>query len=370
MDRFEAVKLKNLRAFKLRGVVTVVLFGSLSAVILYDCLATYFKYYEGWRVKEESGDIVPQSKKNYHPDNVELLAPTDAFWSITCTLKSSGMFLMNSMWHNLSRKIINAKFMSSIEFKAYGVYSVLSLILYPFFQLLFLNSNPLMSAVMPQFVYHAECFSLIIITQISNKRFRRILENLPPTSPNRGSLRFFIHMNNWLTLMLALDFIGLFAINADVCTTERVVYNSMFLTDFFSRIFNLGFCFEYPVLFLILYPMSSMWEGADKDAQKKQERMTRQAASKLAKSRAGGSAGELASSRKSTLALAAGQESKNELLAAPAEKPQPEIDGLKSQIEALQRQLKLAADAGSSSDEVKLDVVVHASANREVEVLA
>jgi len=162
--------------------------------------------------------------------------------------KTSAMFLINAMWHNISRKVFTASFMSSFEFRGYVIYSVGSVLLYPIFQCVFL-SNSTLTTIAPQFVYSAEILIVGCLSQYSNFRFRKF-----NAKGANVSIDFYIIINNYLSLACFMDCAGLASINIASVSLHPF---TPFELDVLSHIFNIGFVMEYAVLFFIIYPPSA-----------------------------------------------------------------------------------------------------------------
>jgi hypothetical protein len=248
-NRFESLGFEHLRKFKLRSIVTLLLFISMFIVVLYDIICMKFKYIEGYYctfdipLNSTIAKVTPKSR--YSEDHLDLVNSANALWSVTCVTKTSAMFLINAMWHNISRKVFQSSFMSSREFKGYVAYSLGSVLLYPIFQYIFLYDSTL-TTIAPQFIYSAEVFIIGCLSQHSNYRFRKLTE-----AGGNVLIDFYTTINNYLTLACMMDVIGLATINIASASLRPL---TPFELDVLSHIFNLGFVAEYAILFCIIYP--------------------------------------------------------------------------------------------------------------------
>jgi hypothetical protein len=221
-------------------------------VVIYDIICMKFKYVEGYRCTVEATTNVTVAKLApkaiYSAFHVDLVNSANALWSVACVTKTSAMFLINAMWHNISRKVFQASFMSSFEFRGYLFYSIGSVLLYPIFQYIFLYDSTL-TTIAPQFVYSVEVLIIGCLSQYSNLRFRKF-----NGAGGNQSIDFYIVINNYLSLGCFMDCIGLATINIASASLHPLL---PFELDFLSHIFNIGFIMEYAVLFFIIYPPSA-----------------------------------------------------------------------------------------------------------------
>eukprot|EP01006_Ploeotia_vitrea_P042651 TRINITY_DN66648_c1_g1_i3.p1 TRINITY_DN66648_c1_g1~~TRINITY_DN66648_c1_g1_i3.p1 ORF type:complete len:478 (+),score=210.79 TRINITY_DN66648_c1_g1_i3:187-1620(+) len=257
VDGFASIRWQHLRAFRLKTVATIMTFVSLVIMVAYDTIATIFKYDEGFYYDPDTGNIKTMPKTKYSQTNKDLLVPTDMLLNISWSLKNSAVFLLLAMYHHVARKECGrAQFASSWEFKCYSIYSIVSILLYPFLQLFFdAVSTPLMSTIMPQFVYSAECFAIVLLMILTNRRLTALVAELKQSSivPR---LNNFVRMNKFFMFSCFCDCLGLFTINVDILIDKKIAGNK-FATDLMTRIFNLGFNLTYVFIIFTLYPEDS-----------------------------------------------------------------------------------------------------------------
>lgn len=270
-DRFASLSPSFARQGRLQPLVAWCMVISLTAAISYDMLAMYFKYAEGWKCSDEGVSRVASTSADYSDLHKGLIYPTDVLWSITCTFRTSSLFLTNSMWRFVCQKNFGSSPMSSWESKVSSAYSLVSVLLYIILQASF---SGLVSTIAPQVLYSVELCVLIFMCQVANHRFTKLLPNLPPTSDGRVAIRFFMTMNNYLSVAMAMDVFGLFGINLDIILIKsnlapKVILGNHFLTDLFTRIFNMGFCFTYLVIVFIIYPPTAKGSGSKSTASNK-----------------------------------------------------------------------------------------------------
>eukprot|EP01006_Ploeotia_vitrea_P042650 TRINITY_DN66648_c1_g1_i2.p2 TRINITY_DN66648_c1_g1~~TRINITY_DN66648_c1_g1_i2.p2 ORF type:complete len:457 (+),score=216.71 TRINITY_DN66648_c1_g1_i2:152-1522(+) len=266
VDGFKSLQWKLIKTFRLKSLATTMVYISLAVMVVYDTIATKFKYEEGFSYNATTGAIKTKSKTKYSQANKDLLVPTDMLLNISWSLKNSAVCLLLAMYHHVARKECGRKhFMHSWEFKCYSIYSIVSIVLYPFLQLFFdAVSTPLMSTIMPQFVYSFECFAIVFLMVLTNWRLQKMIDQLKEgkTATVVPRLMYFIKMNKFFMFSCFLDFIGLFTI--DILINKQIAKNK-FATDFLTRVFNLGFCFTYIFIIYTLYPEPAAGQGASKN---------------------------------------------------------------------------------------------------------
>jgi len=170
--------------------------------------------------------------------------------NISWTLKGSALFLLMSNWNYLFAKLTDKQFMSSLEFKFYITYSIISFFLYPALQLGFI-ANPLLSTVAPQLVSHIENITLCCLAEFANYRFYKARLNVGANL--KSTFDFWIQMNHILATALILDGVCLGIINFDIVGNYLVIYKSKFWTDLLSAVFNISFTLTYAVTIYILF---------------------------------------------------------------------------------------------------------------------
>ena len=142
--------------------------------------------------------------------------------------------------------------MSTLEYRIYQFYSIISVALYPTLQFALeygisdKADAALYSVIGPQILYSAECLFVAFLLQVTNYRLRGLLGQSGPRTQDQ--INFYIRMNHLISGALVMDFIGLFAINADICTEDREIYSSKLATDMFTKVFNTGFTATYPLV--------------------------------------------------------------------------------------------------------------------------
>ena len=141
----------------------------------------------------------------------------------------------------------------SVESKPhYHALIVVSLVLYPLLQFIFLY-DALLSTITPQFVSHFENVCLAALCIYTARRFDALRQKLPPGTRNVQVLEHYSHHNRKLALCLLGDGLFLFFINIDNVGPKIITPNKFWL-DLFTRVFNIGFVMTYPTAIDLLYP--------------------------------------------------------------------------------------------------------------------
>lgn len=256
-QQWKVFKPAQLRKLELRSLVSFLLATSLLLLISYDIITTFVKYTEGFEIVEDTGAIRTKSKSNYTPDNLSLIQKTDLVWNLACTFKSSALFLLLAMFHH-TVQASGHTFMSSREFLISKLYACVSVCAYPLLQFIFYQ-DPLLSTIMPQFVYSFECFAIVALTQAANCRFRKLSQSMPSSSLVARRISAFIGLNNLLSISCFMDGLGLATINIDIVVTSwRNILHNKFATDLLTKVFNLGFSGTFVVMIVLLLPKKSI----------------------------------------------------------------------------------------------------------------
>lgn len=196
----------------------------------------------------------------YSATNEELIFTCDFLFDFTISLKSSASFLLMAYYSHIVGSSARKSFMSSCEHKSYSIYSLISFFVYPALSMIFLKvefsylSPTTLSTVIPQMLYHCECFFFVVVCFINNLRLKRLVNTLPPDSTASITLRKCIATNTLLLIVILLDGVSLFSINIDILTKENRLVPDKLGTDMLTAIFNLGFCLCSPLEVSILFP--------------------------------------------------------------------------------------------------------------------
>lgn len=253
-DSFRCVSWRSLKRVELKSIAALLLFLSLLIIIVYNLIAAVIKYSEGYWVDPATGLIITRPLEKYSSNNRKTFPSISVLLNLSWTLQSSALFLVMALWNHMSKAMLSTKFMSSVEFKAYAVYSIISLGLYPVLQVVyFISRNVIVSALIPLLIFVFQCLILVVLTQLSNSRFRKLIKRLPKNARAVNRVKYYTEMNNYLTIALFLCVVGLGAIVIDAVSTDALFFNKFFL-DVLTKLFNIGFCFIYPISFLILFP--------------------------------------------------------------------------------------------------------------------
>jgi hypothetical protein len=260
-DHFRSLGWKAFARVELKAVATLLLLLSLICMTVYDFMAAFIKYSEGFWVDPVTGLIITRPVGKYSDANRRLFPSVSVLLNLGWTLQCSALFLMMALWNHMSKAELSKKFMSSLEFKAYAIYSIVSLGLYPVLQVVyFISGNVIVSALVPLLLYVFQCIILLVLCQVTNRRFRRLMRQLPPHAKALTRISAYSEMNNYLSVALLLAIIGLGGIVIDALSVDKLTFNKMAL-DALSKLFNVGFTAIYPIAILILFPAVSVAES-------------------------------------------------------------------------------------------------------------
>ncbi|XXQ30099.1 RGS domain-containing protein [Plasmodiophora brassicae] len=242
----------------IQGIVAVLNLISLIVYDVYNAINVKVKYTEGYLVTEymTQKDVVhavplPAGMWNGY-DQFTLLPVCNELLNVAFALKSSAHFLGLAYWHVTVKKHLGVSFGRTWEFVAYEAYSFLSLALYPIAQ----SAAPTvsLSIVYPQLIYHVEGIIIVALTVSIVVRMRNLMKllSLPPSAVRR--MQFYITLNILQAVFVAMDFVGLGAINIDTITRGAFTKNA-FWTDIFTEVFNIGYAFATIVITTMVFPI-------------------------------------------------------------------------------------------------------------------
>ena len=198
---------------------------SLGIMVCYDTIVSLVKYEEGYAMSA-SGHIALKSSTAFSDLHKSYITVADSLLDVAWSFKASSMFMLLATFNYITTEngSVHASFMGSWEFRAYRIYSILSMFAYGLLQGVF-SYNPLLTAVVPQFVYHTECFLIFWLLLLTNYRITRLTRTLTnPTTIAR--MQLYVTFNAYLAFSLLLDFTGLFIINTDILVGHKDVQNS------------------------------------------------------------------------------------------------------------------------------------------------
>ncbi|KAI3656494.1 hypothetical protein MP638_007425 [Amoeboaphelidium occidentale] len=277
------LSVNNLKRIELKGIALLLIVLSNLIMAIYCFIGAFIKYREGYYVDPITGLIITRPREKYDEKNRVLFPSISVLLNLSWTLQTSGLFLVLSLWNHMSKAMLNKQFMASWEFKAYAIYSIFSMIVYPFLQIAyFLTDNIVVSALLPLLVYNFQCLILLGLSQLANSRFKKVLEMLPSASVAYCRIEYYARLNNFLAFCLLINIVGLASISIDSLTTDKLYYNK-FLLDFFTKLYNVGMTLSFPLVALILCPRTENYEevktpyspGSPYSADTRQTRMSR-----------------------------------------------------------------------------------------------
>jgi hypothetical protein len=246
------------KSVKIKGVSVFLMIFSQLLMIIYDGLASYVKYQEGFALVY--GTVLPTPFASYTAEDQLMTDVANTLLNISWSLKSSAMFLALAVWNYAVCKLMDFQnFQKSIEFKSYLFYSVVSFCLYPTLMVVFKN-DPLYSTVAPQLVYNMECFIVVAIIIRTNRKFIKFCDGMT-TSPTYERILSYVMINRLLIATVLADGLSLTVLNVDIMSNPqnaqaRSIYNNKFATDILTAVFSAGFMLTYPIIITNMHPIT------------------------------------------------------------------------------------------------------------------
>ncbi|RKP17080.1 hypothetical protein ROZALSC1DRAFT_24565 [Rozella allomycis CSF55] len=254
VDGLSSMKLSKIRKKDAKTLCTVLIFTSMLFVMLYDMLSIYIKYSMGMWYDSTMDKCVTMPKARYPDAFLKPLVITDFFFNLAWGTKGSAMFLIQLTWHHVSKTYAGkTDFLSSREIQIFKFVSVISIILYPLLQFVFIPGTVL-STITPQFVSNVQLLAAAILSWYTSKRFTKLKQTLPNNSLIGPRLNHYIQKNRVLGAYLFMEGFFLFLLNLDFITAKYTMH-SKFLLDLLTRILNFGSVMVYPTALDLLYPL-------------------------------------------------------------------------------------------------------------------
>jgi hypothetical protein len=102
VDNLSAFNYEKLRVKKdPKSICTVLLFISMLFSVIYDGVATYFKYAEGYSLV--NGGCILTPRASYSQRNKDLVTVADLMLDISWSLKSCALFLLQIIWNYVAK---------------------------------------------------------------------------------------------------------------------------------------------------------------------------------------------------------------------------------------------------------------------------
>ncbi|KAI3651468.1 hypothetical protein MP228_003679 [Amoeboaphelidium protococcarum] len=261
-DGVRILSAKALKRIELKSVAIILLLLSLLVLVVYNLIAAVVKYRQGYYVDPVTGIIITRPLSEYNRQDQNIFPSISVLLNLSWTLQCASLFLLMALWNHMSKAELNKQFMSSFEFKAYAIYSMVSLSIYPFLQVwYFISQNVIVSGVVPIFVYVFQCVLLLVLSQVSRFRFKKLALQLPVQTKAHSRIKYYGRMNNFLTVSMLLIAVGLGAIAVDAISSDMFFYNQ-FILDVFTKLYTLGITSSYVIAILILLP-PAVSDGSD-----------------------------------------------------------------------------------------------------------
>ncbi|KAJ3144068.1 hypothetical protein HDU89_000706 [Geranomyces variabilis] len=226
-------------------------------MLSYDALAAYAKYTEGYLVSSSASgvyDVKVMPLSMYQESNKQLVHIADILLDIAWCTKSSGYFIMFAIFGEITEGLLHQTIIPMREAKIILAHTLLSVGLFITMPNVF-RHDLLLITIAPQFVYHAECAILILLSVINIRRFKSHSKDIMNPG-SRQLLWYYVDMTRLFAILAFCDAMPLFIINVDLLSHRNVARNK-FITDMLTKVFNWGSVLTYPVAIMILYPKST-----------------------------------------------------------------------------------------------------------------
>ncbi|KAL1923026.1 uncharacterized protein VTP21DRAFT_9402 [Calcarisporiella thermophila] len=210
IDRFSFVTLSGLRKGELRLIVSILALFAFIFQFIYDASRTHLKYF---------GEPMPDSE-----------------WSDSSkTLQAVADYFEMVFWNYIARSYTNASFMSSIEFKLYIIWSIVSVAFFPLLRFIFENDS-VKREMFPQLAYGIELLVVAFLGLSSHHRFLILINECMPACETSGTshVYFMDHLrdvNLYLTTALIANAISLMALAIDDLSGAMHFSNMTFMSD-------------------------------------------------------------------------------------------------------------------------------------------
>ena len=145
--------------------MTILFFICLFTITLYDSIASYLKYKEGFIVLS-NGQALAKPTSMWSDEDMRL-SNTDTYLLMTYfAIENAGLFLLQNFWNYLTGTIVQKNFIESAHFKVNYTFALVAIIVFPLIPFVF-RDNVLLSLVSIQSFVNL-FFPVSSITKVSN----------------------------------------------------------------------------------------------------------------------------------------------------------------------------------------------------------
>ncbi|KAI8060251.1 hypothetical protein BC940DRAFT_221188, partial [Gongronella butleri] len=222
-----------------------------------ECTTIRVKYDEGFA--SLFGHVYPKPEFMWTEADKRLIIPTNYSLCIGFALQTGTLLLLQCFWNYLSTAVAKRNFMSSKEFKLYVIWTILTIIAFPFIQFNFTRSmyDPTYKEIMPELVYSCGLFIIALLGVRSNWKFNKLLSATKQANNYRSmssKIHHFQELNRILTVALFIYSISLIILCADGLTGKKTLNAHKFSADFLICNTNVASIITWTVLILIFHP--------------------------------------------------------------------------------------------------------------------
>ena len=145
VDKFDALRWHRIRHGEVKSLMTILFSICLFTITLYDSIASYLKYKEGFIVLS-NGQALAKPTSMWSDEDMRL-SNTDTYLLMTYfAIENAGLFLLQNFWNYLTGTIVQKNFIASTHFKVNYTFALVAIVVFPLIPYVF-QDNLLLSLV-------------------------------------------------------------------------------------------------------------------------------------------------------------------------------------------------------------------------------
>ncbi|ORX62657.1 hypothetical protein DM01DRAFT_1330782 [Hesseltinella vesiculosa] len=260
-DRFRCLHPKRIFAGELKSICTVLMLLMIHVQLTWDVLFTYIKYNEGFIMHGPIGMAKPY--QYWSPENHQLASAATYIQSAAFSIQTCLYFMLQSFWNYLSNTLAKKDFMSSLEFKFYMVWAVVTAALFPVLQWYY-HDDPIKTEAIPQLPYALEIMTISFLGVRTNFRFQRLIRVAKMNGINSTTLnkiRYFKDINALMSFCLLSYSVSFLIMCIDGLTSAKTIGYSKFATDVILSNVNIMALSLYLLFILVFHPLQPFTGG-------------------------------------------------------------------------------------------------------------
>ncbi|CAG8455709.1 8935_t:CDS:2 [Paraglomus occultum] len=255
VDKFEALRWHRIRHGEIKSLMTILFFICLFLITLYDSIASYLKYKEGFILLPNGQALAKPgilwSEKDMRLSNMDTYLLMTYF-----AIENAGLFLLQNFWNYLTGTIVQKNFIASTHFKVNYGFALVAIVIFPLIPFVF-QYNELLALVLPR-LFAVTCNIPIILYGIrAHFKFSQFINESKGVLDGQlitSKLVYYRDMNTRFMTCIALGTISFFILSVDGLTPEKTLNSNKFISDLFANIANLAHTLDWIILILVFYP--------------------------------------------------------------------------------------------------------------------